>query len=108
MQSVEMYFNETIEKYDIFRQAATSFFKEVHSLTPEDIYQRCDKLSGLLKDTTENKEQFFTIMEFFGPGVLDTSAIGEFQRTLDKAIHACEALHSELIAYKRNLPFNNE
>ncbi len=98
-----MYFNETIEKYDLFKQAATSFFHEIHSLTPDDISQRCDNLSGMLKETTDNKEQFFTIMEFFGPGVLDNSSIGEFQRTLDKAIHACEILHSELIAYKRNL-----
>ncbi len=104
MQSVEMYFFCTIEKYDLFKQAATSLVLGVHSLTPEEIYQRCERLSIMLKEITENKEQFFTVLEFLGPGCLDTSSIGEFQRALEKTILASEALYVEVLNYKRDLP----
>ncbi len=103
MHSVEMYFNDTIAKYNLFKQAATSLVNGVHSLTPEDVYQRCEMLSTMLKELTENKEQFFAVLEFFGPGVLDTSAIGEFQRALDKSILASNALYAEILNYKRNI-----
>ncbi|MFH0781246.1 MAG: hypothetical protein V2B20_04735 [Pseudomonadota bacterium] len=105
MQSANMYFFNTIEQCNLFRQAATSIIEGIHTLTPDDIYQRCEKLSTILKEITENKEQFFTVLEFFGPGVLDTSSIGEFQRALDKSILACDSLYAEILIYKRNLAF---
>lgn len=103
MQSVEMYFNQIIEKYNIFRHAMTTLTQGVHSLTPDDICHRCEMLAIMLKELTENKEQFFAILEFSGPGVLDTSHVGEFQRALDQSILAGNALHLEILNYKRNL-----
>ncbi len=103
MQSASMYFNDTIEQCNLFKQAATSIIAGIHTLSPDDIYQRCEKLSTMLKDLTENKEQFFTVLEFFGPGVLDTSSIGEFQRALDKSILTCDSLYAEILIYKQNL-----
>ena len=108
MQSVEMYFNETIEKYNIFRHAMDTLTLRVHSLTADDINKRCEMLSTMLKELTENKEQFFAILEFSGPGILDTSHIGEFQRALDQSIVAGNALHVEMLNYKRNLTMHFE
>lgn len=103
MQSIEMYFNDIIEKYSLFKLTATSLIQEIHSLKPGDIYQRCQDLSAAQKELTENKEQFFIIMEFMGPGLLDTSSIGEFQRVLDNSILACDTLYTEILTYKHNL-----
>lgn len=103
MQSVEMYFIDTIEKHNLFKQAATSLLQEVPTLTPADVYQRCINLSAMQKELTENKEQFFVIMEFMGSGMLDTASVGEFQRALDESIIACDKLYAEILGYKHNL-----
>lgn len=98
-----MYFIDTIEKYNLFKQAANSLIQEIHSLTPDDVHQSCKRLSTMQKELTENKEQFFIIMEFMGPGLLDTSSIGQFQRALDKSILACDTLYEEILTYRHNL-----
>lgn len=103
MQSANMYFNDTIEQCNLFRQAALSIIEKIHTLTPDDIYHRCETLSTMLKELTENREQFFIVLEFFGPGILDTNSIGEFQRALDKSILSCDALYAEILLYKQNL-----
>ena len=103
MQSIEMYFHDTIEKYNLFKQAACSLIQEVHGLAAEDIYQRCKDLSTMQHELTENKDQLFILMEFIGPGFLDTSSVGEFQRALDKSILVCDTLYSEILIYKNNL-----
>lgn len=103
MQSIEMYFNDTIAKFDLFIQAATLLIHAVPSLTPKDIHRRCETLSSLRKELTENYDQLTILMEFMGPGILDTSSVGEFQRILDKSILACDTLYAEIVAYKRNL-----
>jgi hypothetical protein len=103
MQTIEMYFNDTIANYSLFKQTATSLMQAIPSLTPDDIFNRCADLSNLHKEVAKNKEQLFIIMEFMGPGILDTAFIGEFQRVLDTSILACDTLYAEILNYKVNL-----
>lgn len=102
METIEMCFNNTIEKHSIFKQAATSLIQEIPTLSPSEIKHRCQELEILYNDLTSNKEYLFTLMEFMGPGILDTSYIGEFQRALDKSIATCEKLYQEINNYKNN------
>jgi hypothetical protein len=101
--NVEIYFNETIARYNLFKQAAVVLIKDVPSLSPEEIYYRCEKLTAMHQELLEKKEQLFIIVEFFGPGILDTAYIGEFQRTLDKSISACDSLYQEILTYRKKL-----
>jgi hypothetical protein len=103
MQSIEMYFNDTIAKYSIFKQAATSLVQEIPAMTPDDIFRRCENLSALRKEATKDKDQLFIIMEFMGPGILDAAFIGEFQRVLDTSILVCDTLYAEILLYKERL-----
>jgi hypothetical protein len=103
MQSVEMYFNDMIAKHNLFKQAATLLIQDAASLTPNDIHQRCRALSTMRMELTENNDQLSILMEFMGPGILDTSYIGEFQRALDKSILTCNSLYAEIVAYKDTL-----
>ena len=103
MLNVEIRFNDTIAKYNLFQQAAVALMQEIHSLSPEMIYHRCERLTAMHHEMMENKEQLFSMMEFFGPGILETSYIGDFQRALDKSITACEALYQEILAYRELL-----
>lgn len=103
MQSIEWHFADTIEKLGVFTQAATTLIGEIPSLSPNDVKERCEELTSMQQNLSEDKEQFFAIMEFVGPGILDTSYIGEFQRALDESILACDNLHQVILAYKSNI-----
>jgi hypothetical protein len=103
MQSVEMYFNDTIEKYSLFAKAAASLIREVQALPPAKIYQRCEELTIMQGELLINKDQLFIIMEFLGPRFLDSSSICEFQRALDKSILTCDALYDEILSYKEKI-----
>ncbi len=105
MQTIEMCFNNTIEKHSIFKQAATSLIQEISTLSPAEIDHRCQELEILYNDLTSNKEYLFTLMEFIGPGILDTSYIGEFQRAVDKSIATCDNLYNKVFEY-RNTHFS--
>jgi len=100
MQTIEMCFNNTIEKHSIFKQAVTSLIQEIPQLSLSEINNRCQELEILYQDLTSNKEYLFALMEFMGPGILDTSYIGEFQRALDKSIATCDNLHQEILKYR--------
>lgn len=103
MKTVEMHFNDTIAEYSLFKNAATSLIQDIPSLTPNEINQRCAELSSIIRAITDNKNHLFDLMEFMGPGILDTSYIGEFQRALDKSILTCDTLYAEILAYKETL-----
>jgi hypothetical protein len=103
MQSVEMYFNDMIAKHNLFKQAATLLIQEVPSLAPQDIHHRCEDLSILRKELTENNDQLAILMEFMGPGLLSTSYLGEFQRALDKSLLTCNSLYAELLDYRNKI-----
>ncbi len=103
MQTIEMYINDTIAKYSLFKQAATQLIQEIPSLQPRDILHRCEDLTSQHKKIDQDKEQLFIRIEFMGPSILDTSYIGEFQRALDKTILACDLLHTEIAIYRESL-----
>jgi hypothetical protein len=103
MQSVEWHFADTIEKLGVLTLAATTLVEEIPSLSPGDVQQRCETLLTMQQKMTEDKEQFFAIMEFVGSGILDTSYIGEFQRALDKSVLACDTLHAVILEYKSKI-----
>jgi hypothetical protein len=103
MKTVEMLFNETIAEYSLFRHAAVLLIQEIPSLPPKEINQRCAELTSMIRAITDNKSHLFDLMEFIGPGILDTSCVGEFQRILDKSIHACDTLYADLLVYKDTL-----
>ena len=103
MQSVEMYFNKAIQKHSLFKQAATLLILEIPGLTPNDIHNRCTDLTIMQRELTDNKDHLFDLMEFWGPGILDTAFIGEFQRALEKSILTCDSLYSEVLHYKDTL-----
>ncbi len=105
MKIVEMYLNTMIERHDFFTATATRLLEEIPSLTPIAIDHRCRDLAGLHHGLIADKEHFFTLMEFVGPGILDTASIGEFQRALDRSIHSCTALFEELQIYRKHLVF---
>lgn len=108
MQTVEMCFNDTIAKYSLFKQAATLLIEEIPSLTPEAIHLRCADLRTLQQELTDNKDYLFDLMEFMGPGILDTAYIGEFQRALNTSILSCDALYAEILSCQDNLLFSPE
>lgn len=103
MHSVEWHFADTIEKLGVLTLAATDLIEEIPSLSPQDVQLRCEILLDMQQNLNEDKEQFFAIMEFVGPGILDTSYIGEFQRALDKSILACDTLHAAVLDYKSKI-----
>jgi hypothetical protein len=103
MQSVEMYLNDTIEKYSLFAKAATCLVREVQTLPPAKIYERCEELTLMQSELLMNKEQLFIVMEFLGPKFLDSSSICEFQRALDKSILTCNTLYNEILSYKEKI-----
>ncbi len=103
MQTIEMYLNSAIEKYSLFEQTTLLLKQEIPLLTPDDIQLRSIELARMHKELTENKNHIFDLIEFVGPGILDSSCIGEFQRALEKSIHACDALYAEILTYRAGL-----
>lgn len=103
MQSVEMYFNDTIAKHSLFKQAASLLIQEVPALTPIELQHRCADLTSMRRDISENSDQLFILMEFMGRGILDTTYIGEFQRALDASIHTCDSLYAKILVYKNSI-----
>lgn len=108
MLNVELYFNTLIAKHNVFKQAALVLLQDVQTLTPEQVCRRSEELASMHRGLIEDKEQFFTIVEFFGPGILDTAYIGDFQRALDKSVAACEALYQEIIVYRENFSLQEQ
>jgi hypothetical protein len=103
MESVEWYFADSIEKLDVFILAAATLVDELPSLQANDIQQRCEALIGIQEKLSQDKEFFFTLIEFLGPGVLSTTYIGEFQRALDKSILTCDILQSAVVKYRQDI-----
>lgn len=103
MESVEWYFADSIKKLDVFTLATTTLVEEIPLLNPDVVQQRCQALIGIQQKLSEDKELFFAIIEFLGPGVLTTSYIGEFQRALDKSILSCDILHTVVLQYRQNI-----
>jgi hypothetical protein len=101
MHAMESFIGEAVARYQRLNQAATELLAEIPRLTPELIQQRCQALAEMQQRLGEDQEHFFTVMEFFGPELLETAAIGEFQRALDCSIQTLGVLHAEMLVYRR-------
>jgi hypothetical protein len=103
MQTTEMYFNDTTEKYRYFNEAASLLTRDIPSLSAIEIERRCTGLTTLQRELTDNNDQLCLIMESMGSEILDTSYIGELQRAIDKSVIASDSLRAELLLYRNNL-----
>ncbi len=101
MHAMESFIGEAVARYQCINQAAAELLTEIPDLSPGLIHQRCQTLAEMQQRLDEDQEHFFTVMEFFGPELLKTAAVGEFQRALDCSIDTLEALHTKLLAYRR-------
>ena len=101
MYAMESFIGEAVARYQRFNQAATELLAKIPRLSPELIEQRSQTLAEMQQQLGDDQEHFFTLMEFFGPELLETAAIGEFQRVLDCSIHTLGVLHAELLVYRR-------
>jgi hypothetical protein len=103
MQTVEMYFNEKIEKYRQLKQDTFILIEDIPLLSPIELGNRCDALSTQQREIIQDHEHLCLIMEDIGPEILNTAYIGEYQRALDKSILACDILHAEIHSYKNRM-----
>ncbi len=103
MQTVEMHFSNAIQEHSLFNQAALLLIQEITELAPDDICNRCTELTTLQQELADNQNHLFTLMEFVGPEILNTSFVGEFQRALQQSILTCDALHAAVLDYKKAL-----
>ncbi len=100
MQTVETYFNDTIEKYRQLKQTADLLIQSIPLLSPIEIENRCNELHLVQKEIYKDHSRLCLIMEGIGPEILNTSYIGEYQRAMDRAILACDTLQAELCFYQ--------
>jgi len=103
VQTIEMFFNDTIAKYSDFTEAASLLTQEIPSLTPIEIQNRCTTLMTLQRAMTATSNQLCLIMESMGPEILDTSYAGALQRAIDKSVFACAPLNAEILVYRDKL-----
>lgn len=100
MRTIEQHCNETIQRMSLFRHEAQKLIEEVDQLSPQTIFQRCEKLSHMYKELNYHKERLFILLEFNGPAVLDATCVGDFQNELFKSIKACDHLYDRLASYR--------
>lgn len=103
MQTVEMFFNDTIEMHRHFKKVVSLLIQEVPLLSPIEIQSRCAALIPLQRELTDCSDQFCLIIGGMGPDILETPYIGELQRGIDKSVIACDALHAEILLYRTGL-----
>jgi hypothetical protein len=100
MQTVEMYFNDTIEKYRQLKQDTFLLIADIPMLSPIEIGSRCGALTMLQREIADDNEQLCLLMEDIGPEILETAYIGEYQRAMDKSIRACDSLQAEMRVHR--------
>ncbi|MBV5318096.1 MAG: hypothetical protein JZU50_09815 [Desulfobulbaceae bacterium] len=100
MQTVAMYFSETIEKYRQLKQVTDLLTEEMPLLAPHELGSRCRVLSELQREINNDNHQLCLLMEEIGPEILDTASIGEYQRAMDKSILACDMLQAGMRFYR--------
>ena len=103
MQTVEQCCQELIARYNLFKQEATRLSENIPALTPPEILHRCEQLAQMHSAMYQTRERFLQLLEFIGPSTLDAAYLGEFQRTLDKSILACDGLFQEILDYRQRL-----
>lgn len=100
MQTVEMYFYNTIEKYRQLKQDTFLLIDDIPILSPIELGSRCGMLTTLQREIADDNEQLCLLMEDIGPEILETAYIGEYQRAMDKSIRACDSLRAEMRVHR--------
>jgi len=100
MQTVAIYFNDTIEKYRQLQQATNLLIAAIPRLSPGAIGSRCEHLNTLQRAIAADNHQLCLLMEEIGPVILDTAEVGEYQRAMDRSILACDSLRQEIYLYR--------
>lgn len=100
MQTVAMYFIDTIEKYRQLQQAADLLITALPGLSPAELGNRCDQLTTLQRAITVDNDRLCLLMEEIGPEILDTAEVGQYQRAMDSSILACDSLRQEIFLYR--------
>lgn len=103
MQTIEMFFNDTIAKYCFFTEAAALLTQEIPSLTPIEIQTRCLTLMTLQRELTDTGNQLCLLLEGMEPEFLDTSYTEAMQRAIEQSVLACTPLHAEILVYRNKL-----
>lgn len=103
MQSLEMYFNDTIEKYRQLKQNAFTLVADIPLLSPPEIGSRCRALTTLQREIANDNDQLCLLIKDIGPEILDASYLGEYQRAMDKSILACDTLQAEMLLYRNKM-----
>jgi len=101
MQTMALYFNETIEKYRQLQQAADLLTTALPGLSPAEINSRCEHLTALQRVITADNDRLCQLMEEIGPEILDTAEVGEYQRAMDTSILACDSLRQEIFLHRQ-------
>ncbi len=95
MKTPEDLFHESILYYQKLIRNATDLSDRISDLSPEEILEKCKQLQGQRKKQMANDAFIIEIMSDTGSEILNESFVGEYQRTLDKAIHAYDKVTSK-------------
>ncbi len=100
MKETEHLFNSTIDRYEKFIEEVCNLEKEMTSLSPEEILQRCTKLKTMQEEIAVDDQKITERMTLYGTDIFGTPFIGIYQRILDKADKVCADLSTKATVHK--------
>jgi hypothetical protein len=100
MDTIKPLFEKTIDKYKNFIGVVEGIERDMSSLPAEEILALCEKVRKLQEEISPDDKKIAEIMSITGSDIMDTPFIGEYQRILDRAEHACESLSSKAHIHK--------
>ena len=103
MDTIDKWFNESIEQYEKFIAITVDLRENIDSLTLDEILQRCESIKKVQEGINTRDANLHTIMDFVGPEVLDNPLTGDYQRTLDTAIRVTDRVAEKLQLRKISL-----
>ena len=103
MKTTEDIFRDSIDQYKVLITDASDLNKRIENLSPEEILHRCESLQKQQNRQAKIDKFIIEIMLDFGPGILETPYIGEYQEMLDKAMQACDEVALKAQAIRTRL-----
>lgn len=95
MNTTENLFQESIQQYQELIQLTLDLNNNWAALSPEKILECCEQIQQLQGRLAKLDKFIVDVMISSGPQILETPSIGEYQKTLDKAMQSYDH-----IAYK--------
>ncbi|GEM_PF-1271419 len=95
MKTPEDLFRESISLYKKLIKNATFLSEQMVSMTAEEILMKCEQLRELQAKQVATDSFIIEIMQDSGPGILDTPYVGEYQRTLKKALQSYDKVSAK-------------